>query len=88
MYLKGDGPHQIVMIVRGCIWFSYITTLHKMRHLCPIAMISHTTRILFATLDTTVQVQCDLAITRNTCDSISLLNSLNLFVKIKLVRLV
>ena len=24
MYLKGDSPHQTVMIVCGCIWFSYI----------------------------------------------------------------
>ena len=46
---------------------------------------------LFATLDTLdtiVHVQCDLAITRNTCGSILLLNCLNLFLKIKLVRLV
>ena len=31
MYLKGDGPHQTIMIVCGCIWFSYIITLHIMR---------------------------------------------------------
>ena len=43
---------------------------------------------LFATLDTIVHVQCDLAITRNTHGSILLLNCLNLFLKIKLVRLV
>ena len=24
MYLKGDGPHQTIMIVCGYIWFSYI----------------------------------------------------------------
>ena len=53
-----------------------------------LAKVSHTTRILFATLDTIVQVQCDLAITRNTFGSISLLKCLNLFLKIKLVRIV
>ena len=58
------------------------------RHLCFLEKFSHTTRKLFATFDTIVQVQCDLAITRNTCGSISLLNFLNLFLKIKLVRLV
>ena len=35
-----------------------------------------------------VQVQCDLAITRNTCGNICLLNYLNLFWKINSVRLV
>ena len=59
-----------------------------MRHLCFRAKVSHIARILFATLDTIVQVQCDLAITKNTCGSICLLNYLNLFFKIKFVRLV
>ena len=88
MYLKGDCSHQTVMIVCGCIWFSYITTLHIMRHLCSFAKVSHTTRILFTTLDIIVQVQCDLVIKRNIYGSISLLNCLNLFLKIKLVILV
>ena len=88
MYLKGDGPYQTVMIVCGCIWFSYIITLHIMRLFYFIAQVSHTTHILFVTLDTIVQVQRDLAITRNTSGSLSLLNCLNLFLKIKLVRLV
>ena len=56
MYLKGVGPYQTVMIVCGCIWFSYIITLHMMRHLCFLAKVSHTTRIFFATIDTIVQV--------------------------------
>ena len=53
-----------------------------------IAKVSHTTHILFVTLDAIVHVQRVLAITRNTSDSLSLLNCLNLFSKIKLVRLV
>ena len=50
--LKGDGPYQTVMIVCGCIWFSYIITLHIMRLLCFLAKVSHTTHTVFATLDT------------------------------------
>ena len=46
---------------------------------------THSTQF-FATIDTIVQVQCALAITRNTCVSWNLLNCLNLFLKIKLVR--
>ena len=49
-----------------------------------IAKVSHTTHILVATLYTIVQVQCDLAIIRNTCGSISLLNYLKLFLEIKI----
>ena len=40
------------MIVCRCIWFSYIITFHIMRHLCFLAKVLHTTRILFAILDT------------------------------------
>ena len=88
IYLKGDGPHQTVMILYGCNSSSYIITLHIMNYLCFLAKVSHTTDVLFATLDTIIQVQYDLAITRNTCGSICSLNCLNLFLKIKLVRLV
>ena len=52
MYLKSDGSHQTIMIMCGCIWFSFIITLHIMWHLCFLAKVSHATRILFATLDT------------------------------------
>ena len=45
----------------------------------------HTNSLLFLIH---VQVQCDLAITRNTCVNIYSLNCLNLFLKYKLVRLV
>ena len=88
MYLKGNDPHQTVMILCGCFLFSYIITLHIMKHLCFLAKVSHTTRIFLVTLDTIVQIQCNLDITRNTCGSINLLNCLNLFLKIKLVRLI
>ena len=76
MYLKGDGPHQTVMIVCECIWSSYIFTFHTMIYLYSLVKGSHTTHIIFATFDTIVQVQCDLAITRNTCGSICSLNML------------
>ena len=81
MYFEGDGPHQTIMIVCGCIQSSYIITLHIMIYLCSLAKVSHIELILFATLDTMVQIQCVLAITRNTCDSIYSLNCVNLFFK-------
>ena len=79
MYLEGDSPHQKIMFMCECIWSSYIITFNIMMYLCSLAKVSRTTCILFATLDTIVQVQCDLAITRNTCGSIYFLNYLNLF---------
>ena len=54
IYLRSDGPYQTIMIVCGFIWFSYIITFHMMRHLYFLAKVSHTTRILFATLYTIV----------------------------------
>ena len=38
MYLEGDSPHQVVLIMSECIWFSHISNLHNMRHLCTLAM--------------------------------------------------
>ena len=81
MYLKGDSPYQTVMIVCECICSPYIITFHIMIYLYFLAKVSHITHILFTTLDTIVHVQCDLAITRNTCGSIYSLNCLNLFLK-------
>jgi len=69
MYLKSDGFHQTVIIMCGCSWFSYII-IFLWSDTCFLAKVSHTTCVLFVTLDTIVQVQCDLAITRNTCGSI------------------
>ena len=63
---------------------SHISNHHNMRNLCTLAMFSHTTRKFFATFEICVQVQCDLAITRNTCVNICSLNCLNLFLKYKI----
>ena len=52
MYLKGDSPHQVVMIVCELNWFSHISNRHNMRHLCTLVMFSHTTHKFFATFDT------------------------------------
>ena len=49
--------------------------------LCSLAKVSHKTCTLFATLDTIVQLQCDLAIKRNTCGSICSLNYLNMILQ-------
>ena len=54
MYLEGDSPHQVVMIVCECIFFSHILNLHNMRHLCTFAIFSHTTRKFFTTFNTCV----------------------------------
>ena len=51
MYLEGDSPHQVVMIVCECICFSYISNHHNMRNICILAMFSHTTRKFFSTFD-------------------------------------
>ena len=52
MYLEGDSPYQAVIIVCELNWFSHISKRHNMRHLCNLAMFSHTTRKFFATFDT------------------------------------
>ena len=52
MYLENDSPHQAVMIVCECKWFSLVLNLHNMRHLCTLSMFSPTTQKLFATFDT------------------------------------
>ena len=38
MYLEGDSPHQPVMILCECIWFSHVSDIPNMRHLCTLAM--------------------------------------------------
>ena len=83
MYLKGDSPHQTVMIVYECIRCSHISNLHNMRHLCTLSMF-HTQHANSLLLLIHVQVQCDLAITRNTCVDICSLNCFNLFLKYKI----
>ena len=53
MYLEGDSPHQVVMIVCELKQFSYISNRHNMytlMHSCDIFHTQHA--IFFAILDT------------------------------------
>ena len=53
MYLEGDSPHQVVMIVCELKWFSHISNRHNMYTLMQSCDIFHTQHaIFFATLDT------------------------------------
>ena len=55
MYLKGDSPHQIVMIVCELKWFSQISNRHNMYTLMQSCDVFHTQHaIFFAILDTCV----------------------------------
>ena len=83
MYLEGDSLHQVVLIMSERIWFSHISNFHNMRHLCTLAMF-HTQHANSLLLLIHMQVQCDLAITRNTCVNVCSLNCLNLFLKYKI----
>ena len=61
MYPKGDGPHQIVMIVCESSWFSHIIIFIWWDTYAFLQKF-HSQYKLFAALDTIIQVQCDLAI--------------------------
>ena len=53
MYLKGDSPHQAVMIVCELKWFSHISNRYNMYTLMQSCNVPHTQHaIFFATLDT------------------------------------
>ena len=53
MYLKGDSPHQAVMIVCELKWFSHISNRHNMHTLMQSCDVFHTQHaIFFAILDT------------------------------------
>ena len=55
MYLEGDSPHQVVMIVCELKQFSHISNRHKMYTLIQSCDVFHTQHtIFFATLDTCV----------------------------------
>ena len=82
MYLEGDSPHQIVMIVCECIRFSHISNRHNMRNLCTLVMFSHTTHKNSLLCLIHVQVKCDLAITSFRCVNVCSLNCLNLVFEI------
>ena len=53
MYLEGDSPHQVIMIVCELKWFSHISDYHNMYTLmqsCDVFYTQHA--IFFPTLDT------------------------------------
>ena len=53
MYLKGDSPRPVVMIVCELKWFSHISNHHNMYTLMQSCDVFHTQHaIFFATLDT------------------------------------
>ena len=55
MYLEGDSPHQVVMIVYELKQFSRISNHHNMYKLMQSCNVFHTQHaIFFATLDTCV----------------------------------
>ena len=55
MYLEGDSPHQIVMIVCELKWFFYISNCHNMHTLMQSCNVFHTQHaIFFAILDTSI----------------------------------
>ena len=64
MYLKGDSPHQTVMIVCELKLFSHISDHHNMyTHMQSCDVFTHNTQYSLLLL-IHVQVQCDLAITK------------------------
>ena len=78
MYLQGDSPHQVVMIVCELKRFSYISNHHNMYTImqsCDV-FFTHNTQysLLFLIY---VQIQCDLVITSFTCINLCSLNCLN-----------
>ena len=84
MYLESDSPHQTDMIECQFKWFLISQIIITCRNLCNLAMFfTHNTQY-FLLLLIHVQVQCDLAITMNTCVNVHSLNCLNLFLKYKI----
>ena len=78
MYLQGDSPHQVVMIVCELKRFSYISNHHNMYTImqsCDV-FFTHNTQYSLQFL-IYVQMQCDLVITSFTCVNVCSLNCLN-----------
>ena len=73
---------QLWLCVSVCDFFIY-QNHYNMRHLCTLAMFSHTYGN-FLLLLIHVHVQCDLAIARNTCVNVCSLNCHNLLLKYKI----
>ena len=84
MYLESDSPHQTVMIECQFKWFLISQIIITCKNLCNLAMFfTHNTQYSLLLL-IHVQIQCDLAITMNTCVNVHSLNCLNLFFKYKI----
>ena len=49
MYLEGDSPHQIVMIVCELKWFSHISNRYNMYTLMQFCDVFHTQHAIFFT---------------------------------------
>ena len=79
--LKNSHMFKIAELVIS--FYSHVSNIHNMRHLCTLAMF-HTHHVNSLLLLIHVQVQCDLAITKNTCIDKYSLNYLNLFLKYKI----
>ena len=47
MYLKGDSPHQVVMIVCELKWFSHISNCHNMYTFMQSCDVFHTQHAIF-----------------------------------------
>ena len=82
MYLKDDSPHQTIMIVSVFVFL--ISQIVIIWDTYALLLCFHTQDANSLLLLIHVQVQCDLAITRNTCVNICSLNCLNLFLKYKI----
>ena len=78
MYLQGNSPHQVVMIVCELKRFSYISNHHNMYTImqsCDVFFTNNTQYSLQFLIY--VQMQCDLVITSFTCVNVCSLNCLN-----------
>ena len=84
MYLECDSLHQTVMIVCELKCFLISQIVITCRHLCNLAMFFTHNMQYSLLLLIHVQVQCDLAITRNTCVNVCSLNYLNFLLKYKI----
>ena len=84
MYLEGDSPHQVIMIVCELKRLSHTSNRHNMIHLCNLAIFfTHNTQYSLLFL-IHVQRKCDLAITSFTCGNVCSLNCRDLFLKYKI----
>ena len=83
MYLECDSPHKAVMIMCELNGFSHILNCHNETLMQSCDVFTHNTQNSLLLL-IHVEVQCDLAITRDTCVNVYSLNCLDLFLKYKI----